>query len=121
MRCTRSSVCAFAIVLAACGSGTDNEVDTSYDEVEETREAIGTLVGFKASMGFGDAADGVVDDMDFGGVLVLELEDGTEVDAVAGQEIVDGELTGGARYLIEFDEVTETWRVIEQLEAAPSP
>lgn len=104
MRTLGSMVALVAVVAAGCGGGS------------EAREEVGTLVGFKASMDLADASAGAVDDMEFGGVLVLELDDGSEVEAVAPPEIVDGELTGGDRYRIELDEETEVWTVVEQVD-----
>ena len=101
------------VVLAACGGG--------------TKEEVGTLVGF-------EAMSGEIEDIDFGAVLILELDDGTEVRAQAAQEFVTDELTlepsqadifnylvevvrtGGGRYRIEFNEQTEIWTVLERLD-----
>jgi len=90
------------VVFAACGG--------------ETREEVGTLVGFSASMGLNDAMSSEIERIDFGGVLILELDDGTEVRAQAAQEFVTDELTGGDRYRIEFNEETEIWTVVGWLD-----
>ena len=89
------------VVFAACGGG--------------TREEVGTLVGFSGSFGLDEAQSGVIEDIDFGGILILELDDGTEVRAQAAQAFVTDELTGGDRFRIEFDEETEVWTVVERL------
>lgn len=88
--------------FAACGGG--------------TREEVGTLIGFSASFGLDEAMSGEIEEIDFGGILILELDDGTEVRAQAAQVFVSDELTGGDRFRIEFDEETEIWTVVEALD-----
>jgi hypothetical protein len=48
--------------------------------------------------------------------FILELEDGTEVEAFAGQESFDDAVIGD-ELRIEFDEVADGWIVLEQLES----
>jgi len=90
------------VVFAACGGG--------------TREEVGTLVGFSGSLGFEEATSSEIEDIDSGGVLILELDDGMEVGAQAAQEFVTDELTGGDRYRIKFNEETEIWTVVGWLD-----
>ena len=102
MRRFRAFVVVMLVVFAACGGG--------------TREEVGTLVGFSASMSLEEASSSEIEDIDFGGVLILELDDGTEVRAQAAQDFVTDELTGGDRYRIELNEETGIWTVVERLD-----
>jgi hypothetical protein len=73
----------------------------------------GKLVGYEASFGLDEATKGEIKDMDFGGVLILELEEeGYEVKAVVDKQLVKT-LKGGDMLTIEAIEGSEIrWKVI---------
>ena len=54
---------------------------------------VGKLVGVEFSMGLSDIGDGVIDSANFGGIVVVELDDGSTVKAIWDKSLGD-EVTG---------------------------
>jgi hypothetical protein len=48
---------------------------------------MGTLIGLEVTMNFSDIADGVIEQVNFGGVVIIELEDGSQVDAILNKTL----------------------------------
>jgi hypothetical protein len=76
----------------------------------------GKLVGVKASFGLGEAMQGEVQDIDFLGVVIVELDDGIRVEARVDKALAE-QLRGGDMIVIERveGEGEEAWRVVEIL------
>ncbi len=73
---------------------------------------VGKLVGYKASFSLNEATKGEIKDMDFGGVLILELEDGSKVNAAVDKSLIPT-LKGGDMLTIEaIDDPEVPWKVI---------
>jgi len=79
----------------------------------------GTLVGVRASFGLNDALDGVVEDMDFGGVVSVELKDGTQVNALWDKKLGE-DLIGGMELEIAPTEDPEYWKVVSVVSTPPA-
>lgn len=76
---------------------------------------VGELVGVKFSMGLSDIADGVIDNANFGGVVVVELEDGTKVNAIWDKSLGD-QITGGMKLEVAPTDDPDFWKVIRIVE-----
>ena len=94
------SVTFMAVALAGCSSG-DSEPETQ----------IGTLEGVQASFSLDEALDGEISQVDFWGVVIVALEDGTRVDAAVTNELADV-LKGGDRLEVIPVEGSDYWEVI---------
>jgi hypothetical protein len=75
----------------------------------------GELVGVKVSIGFDDFADGVINKADFGGIVIVKLEDGTEVNAIWDKKFGE-EFMGGMKLEIEPTKDANYWKVIRIIE-----
>ena len=77
-----------------------------------TRTETGVLVGIRATFALGDLIDDqVIQDMDFEGIVVVELDDGTRVEAVCDEEIWS-QLQGGQRLEIAPIKDSDYWKVV---------
>jgi hypothetical protein len=76
---------------------------------------VGELVGVKFSIGLSDIADGVIDSADFGGIVVVELEDGTRVNAIWDKSLGD-QITGGMKLEVAPTDDPDFWKVIRIVE-----
>jgi len=97
-----------AVLLGSCSSTPSTESSTPSTQV-------GTLTGAKISMGLEDLADGVVDQADFGGIVIVQLEDGSTVDAIWDNSL-GGQLTGGMQLEVAPTDDPEVWKVISVVE-----
>ena len=76
---------------------------------------IGELVGVEFTMGLNDIADGVIDKSNFGGIVIVELDDGTRVKAIWDKNLGD-EVTGGMKLEIAPTDDPDLWKVIKIVE-----
>jgi len=80
-----------------------------------TSTKVGELVGVKFSMGLSDVADGVIDNANFGGIVVVQLEDGTKVNAIwdkrRGEQII-----GGMKLEVSPTNDPDFWKVVKIVE-----
>lgn len=88
----------FAGLLAGCSSNKE-----------------GKLVGVEFTMGLSDINDGVIDDADFGGIVIVQLDDGTKVKAIWDKSLGD-EVTGGMILEIEPTDDPDFWKVVRIVE-----
>ena len=77
---------------------------------------VGTLVAYKASFSGSDLTDGQLDSLEFAGVVVVELDDGTRVDATVRNDLAEV-LQGGDRLEIAPLEESEYWEVVRIVES----
>jgi len=77
---------------------------------------VGKLVGVEFTMGLNDIADGVVDKANFGGIVIVELDDGTKVKALWDKSLGD-QVTGGMKLEIAPTDDPNFWKVIKIVEA----
>jgi hypothetical protein len=89
------------LALTACQSEPDHQT--------------GKLVGVEMSIGLSDVADGVIDRADFGGIVIVELEDGTEVKAIWDKSL-GSEVAGGMVLEIAPTDDPDYWRVVQIIE-----
>ena len=71
----------------------------------------GKLVGVQASFGLNDALDGGIDKADFGGVVSVELDDGTKVQAIWDKKL-GTDFKGGMELEIAPTEDPDYWKVV---------
>jgi hypothetical protein len=71
----------------------------------------GKLVGVQTSFGLGDALDGRIDKQDFGGVVYVKLDDGTEVKAIWHKRL-GTDFIGGMELEIAPTEDPDYWEVV---------
>jgi hypothetical protein len=76
---------------------------------------VGKLVGVEFSMGLSDIADGVIDEANFGGIVIVELDDGTQVRAIWDKSLGD-EVTGGMKLEIAPTDDPDMWIVVKIVE-----
>ena len=76
---------------------------------------VGEIVGFKFTMGLSDLSDGVVDDADFAGIVVVRLNDGTKINGFV-KESLGLELVGGMKLEVAPTDDPELWEVIRIVE-----
>ncbi len=88
------------IIMLMFGCGPDTETQT------------GELVGVQVSFSLDDAMKGEIEQMDFWGVVIVELNDGSKVDAAVDDELAQV-LKGGDMVVIESVEGSEMWKVVE--------
>lgn len=88
------------LLLAGCGGAPPTPTPVT-----------GVLVGVQVSSSLDDAADGVFEDVDFAGVVIVELDDGTSVDAVCDEELWS-QLRGGQKLEITPIEDSDYWKVV---------
>ena len=72
---------------------------------------IGTLEGVQASFSLDEAVSGEISQLDFWGVVIVALEEGTRVDATVTNELAEV-LKGGNRLEVVSVEGSELWQVI---------
>jgi len=72
---------------------------------------VGTLVGAEVTMDFSDLADGVIEQINFGGIVIVELDDGTTVRAVWDRSLAD-EPIGGMKLEIAPTSDPDYWKVL---------
>jgi hypothetical protein len=60
---------------------------STLTRAELTITKVGTLIGLEVTMNFSDIADGVIEQVNFGGVVIIELEDGSQVDAILNKTL----------------------------------
>ena len=73
---------------------------------------VGKLVGVEVNMGLSDILDGVVDEANFGGIVIVELDDGTRVKAIWDKSLGD-EVTGGMELEIAPTDDPDFWKVVK--------
>jgi len=76
---------------------------------------IGKLTAVEVNMSFSDIADGVIDNADFLGIVIVELDDGTQVRAIWDKSLGD-QVTGGMKLEIAPTEDPDFWKVIKIVE-----
>jgi hypothetical protein len=76
---------------------------------------VGTLVGVNVSMDFSALQDGVIDEARFGGIVVVELDDGTTVEAIWDRSLGD-QFVGGMKLLIAPTSDPDLWKVLKIME-----
>lgn len=76
---------------------------------------VGKLVGVEVTMGLSDIADGVIDKANFGGIVIVELDDGTKVKAIWDKSLGD-QVTGGMKLEIAPTDDPDFWKVIKIVE-----
>jgi len=76
---------------------------------------VGKLVGVEVTMGLSDIADGVIDKANFGGIVIVELDDGTKVKAIWDKSFGD-QVTGGMKLEIAPTDDPDFWKVIKIVE-----
>jgi hypothetical protein len=81
----------------------------------ETRT--GKLVGVQVNFSLDDAMQGEINQVDFWGVVIVELDDGSKVDAAVDNDLAQI-LRGGDMLVIESVEGSEIWKVIGLAEAS---
>jgi len=80
-------------------------------KVTSPQTKIGTLIGVKASFGLNEAMKGELKNVKYEGIVIVKLDDGTEVNAVCDKELYS-KLRGGQRLKI-IPINSEVWKVIE--------
>lgn len=75
----------------------------------------GKLVGVEFSMGLSDFDDGVIDEASFGGIVIVELDNGEEVKAVWDKSFGD-EVSGGMVLEIAPTDDPDIWKVVRIVE-----
>lgn len=96
-----------------------NSEDTSWlstatrSEIEALQ--VGTLVGVNVSMDLSALLDGVIDQAQFGGIVTVELDDGTKVDAIWNRSLGD-QIVGGMKLLIAPTDDPDLWQVLRIME-----
>ena len=89
--------------------------DTSWLSVVSRAELeaihIGTLVGVEVSAEFNDVTSGVIGQASFGGIVVVELDNGTKVKAVWDKSLGD-QVIGGMKLEIVPSSDPDFWRVL---------
>ena len=78
----------------------------------------GKLVGFKASFGLDDALDGVIDKTEFGGVVIVELADKTQVNAIWDKKL-GTDFVGGMELEVAPTEKPDLWKVVRIVSTPP--
>ena len=77
----------------------------------------GKIVGYHASFSLQEALEGEIKDLDFGGILIIELDDGTLVDAIWDNNLGDLEdLVGGQEVEITPTDDPDYWKVTKVFE-----
>lgn len=76
---------------------------------------IGKLVGIEVSMNLSDLANDVIDQVHFGGIVIVELDDGTTVKAVWDKRLGD-QLVGGMKLEVVPSSDPDFWKVIRIVE-----
>jgi hypothetical protein len=66
-------------------------------------------------MGLSDIADGVIDNANFGGIVIVELDDGTKVKAIWDKSLGD-QVTGGMKLEVAPTDDPDFWKVIKIVE-----
>jgi len=88
---------------------------STIKQAELVTTKVGTLVGQRVTMSFSDIADGVVEEINFGGIVIIELEDGTQVDAILSKSLWS-QVTGGMKLEIATTSDPDYWEVIRIVE-----
>jgi len=76
---------------------------------------MGTLIGLEVTMNFSDIADGVIEQVNFGGVVIIELEDGSQVDAILNKTLWS-QVKGGMKLEIATTSDPDYWKVVRIVE-----
>ena len=76
---------------------------------------VGKLIGVKATMSLSDALDGVFDNANFDPIVIVKLDNGTEVEAIWDKSL-GGEVTGGMKLEIAPTDDPDFWKVIRIVE-----
>jgi hypothetical protein len=76
---------------------------------------VGTLVGLNVSMDFSALQSGVIDKAQFGGIVIIELEDGTKVEAIWDKSLGD-QIVGGMQLLVAPTSDPDNWKVLKIIE-----
>jgi hypothetical protein len=79
---------------------------------------VGELVGVHMSFGLSDYIDGEIDEADFGGVVTVQLDDGTKVDAIWDNKL-GTEMIGGMKLEIAPTKDPDYWKVVRIVETPP--
>lgn len=77
----------------------------------EPETKTGKITGVRVNFSLDDMADGVIEDMNFWGVVIVELEDGSKVDAAVDEELAKT-LKGGDVVVIQATDDPEMWKVL---------
>ena len=98
-------------IMYAKGQGVSKDYKKAKYWFKEAGTKTGTLVRISITFGLDDAMNGEIENIEYGGTVVVELNDGTEVDAVCDKEICS-KLRGG-QTLRSAPTDSEVWKVIE--------
>jgi len=79
------------------------------------REKTGKLVAIKASIGLDEAIKGEAEHMEYLGTVVVELSDGSKVDAICDDKEIFSQLRGGQKLGIK-PIANDKWRVVRIIE-----
>jgi hypothetical protein len=79
----------------------------------------GKLVGIQTSFTLDDALDGTIDNQDFGGVVTVELDDGTKVNAIWDNKLGTN-FIGGMELEIAPTEDSDYWEVVRIVSTPPA-
>ncbi len=76
---------------------------------------VGTVVAFQVSFGLSDLADAQLDSVEFAGIVVVELDDGTRIDAAVSNDLAEV-LRRGDKVEVAPVEDSEYWEVVRRVE-----
>jgi hypothetical protein len=79
------------------------------------REKTGKLVAIKASIGLDESIKGKAEHMEYLGTVVVELSDGSKVDAICDDKEIFSQLRGGQKLGIK-PIANNKWRVVRVIE-----
>ncbi len=83
---------------------------------DEPETQTGELVGVQVEFSLDEAMEGEIEKMDFWGVVIVELDDGSQVDATVDKALAR-QLKGGDMVVIEAVEGSEMWQVVGMADA----
>lgn len=93
--------------------------DTSWLSITTQAEfeaiQVGTLTGVNISMDLSALQDGVTDEVNFGGIVIVELDDGTTVEAIWDRSLGD-QIVGGMKLLVAPTSDPDFWKVLRIME-----
>jgi|GEM_PF-588610 len=96
-----------------------NSDDTSWLSAATRAEfeaiQVGTLVGVNVSMDLSALQDDVIDEARFGGIVIVEMDDGTKVEAVWDRSLGD-QFVGGMKLLVAPTADPDLWKVLKIME-----
>jgi len=107
-----------AVLVSGLVTGCGSPYKTSKSRSKSPNKT-GKLVGTQVSFALDDAQDGRIDNQDFGGVVYVELDDGTEVQAIWDKKL-GTETIGGMELEIAPTEDPDYWEVVRIVSTPPA-